>query len=168
MKVLLTIAVVLGMLMLSTCVRLTIPAGVCTTAPLLAAIVCAGIYGIKRIWGLVYTAESSTDVPAAELSRKESDRTPLHSAAARGYRDVVEHLIKEGDDVNARDGKGFAPLHSAAANAHLDIVELLIQNGADVNIRNQAGITPVQLALKAGHQSVVALLKKHGAKEQDT
>ena len=38
------------------------------------------------------------------------DGTPLHSATANDHKEIVELLIAEGADVNAKDNKGRTPL----------------------------------------------------------
>jgi ankyrin repeat protein len=51
--------------------------------------------------------------------------TPLHNAALRGYKEVVEVLVAHGADVNAKNSRGRTPLDEAARRGHKDIVRLL-------------------------------------------
>lgn len=51
--------------------------------------------------------------------------TPLHWAAARGLRDIVELLLEKGADPQARDADGERPLDVARAKKKLEVVELL-------------------------------------------
>ena len=44
--------------------------------------------------------------------------TPLHYAAQKGHKEIIELLITNGADLNAKTGRGTTPLHLAAANAH--------------------------------------------------
>mgnify|MGYP001227610354 CR=1 FL=1 len=56
--------------------------------------------------------------------------TPLHRAAFWGYTEIVELLINNEVDVNAKDKYGCTPLHDAAEYSHLEIAEMLISKGA--------------------------------------
>jgi ankyrin repeat protein len=47
--------------------------------------------------------------------------TPLHHAAGWGHKDIVELLIAEGADVNAKDDDGGTPLHEAAGGGYKEI-----------------------------------------------
>jgi ankyrin repeat protein len=55
--------------------------------------------------------------------------SPLHAAAARGSRDLVEMLIRKGAVVAARDGAGRTALEVAAAQGHERVAELLRREG---------------------------------------
>ncbi|MHC5718709.1 MAG: ankyrin repeat domain-containing protein, partial [Nostoc sp.] len=67
--------------------------------------------------------------------------TPLHLAAEKGHKDIVELLIAKGADVHSRNHERDTPLHLAD---DLDVVELLIAKGADVNAKNNGDMTPAQ------------------------
>jgi len=67
--------------------------------------------------------------------------TPLHLAACKGYRDIVQLFFKSGADVNRQEYEGgYTPLHYAACNGNLAVIQLLLDYGADVNAGdNMAG-----------------------------
>jgi len=79
-------------------------------------------------------------------SLPNTSANPLHIAASRGYKSVVNLLIEQGADVNAKDKYGQMPLHFAANRASMDLAQLLIDNGADVNAKNMQGHTPLYSA----------------------
>ncbi len=56
--------------------------------------------------------------------------TPLHQAVFFGHREIVEFLIAEGADVNAKNNAGSTPLYLAKGKGHHAIAELLVQHGA--------------------------------------
>jgi ankyrin repeat protein len=51
--------------------------------------------------------------------------TPLQRAVFRGDKDLVELLIANGADVNAKTRKGSTPLYMAKRDGHTEIVEIL-------------------------------------------
>jgi ankyrin repeat protein/L-ascorbate metabolism protein UlaG (beta-lactamase superfamily) len=55
----------------------------------------------------------------------------LHMAAVQGHAGTVEHLLKGGASVTAKDDEGNTPLDVASRYGHADVVDLLIAHGAD-------------------------------------
>jgi ankyrin repeat protein len=108
------------------------------------------------------------DDPALISSRDQNGDTALHVAALFGHRDVVELLLANQADVNAKDNDGWTPLHCAAdAHAFLgqpkDVAELLLAHKADVNAKSKGGFTPLHFAASEGHQDVAEVLLAHKA-----
>ncbi|VDM96059.1 unnamed protein product [Thelazia callipaeda] len=67
--------------------------------------------------------------------------TALHVAAAKGYHDVMQLLLKAGANVNCRDRDGWTPLHAAAHWAEHEAAAILIQNGASFSeLTNNVGV----------------------------
>jgi ankyrin repeat protein len=79
----------------------------------------------------------------------------------KGHEEIVELLIAEGADVNARDNYKWTPLNYAAHGGHKEIVELLIAAGADVNARDKDGKTPFDVS---SNDETADLLRRHGGK----
>ena len=52
-------------------------------------------------------------------------QTPLHFAAENGHLSVVEYLVNQKADMNAKDKYNWTPLHYASQNDHLSVVEYL-------------------------------------------
>ncbi len=86
--------------------------------------------------------------------------TPLHRAAFWGYTEIVELLINNEVDVNAKDDYGCTALHDAAEYSHLEITKMLIGRGPDMNALDNNGDTPLDLA----SGKIADLLRKHGGK----
>ncbi|XP_076418944.1 poly [ADP-ribose] polymerase tankyrase-2 isoform X4 [Peromyscus maniculatus bairdii] len=89
--------------------------------------------------------------------------TPLHFAAGFGRKDVVEYLLQNGANVQARDDGGLIPLHNACSFGHAEVVNLLLQHGADPNARDNWNYTPLHEAAIKGKIDVCIVLLQHGA-----
>jgi ankyrin repeat protein len=92
--------------------------------------------------------------------RNVDGHTPLHFAAVKVHKEIVEPLIAKGEDVNAKREDGVIPLQIAAMRGHKEIAELLIATGTDVNAKNKAGQTPLDWA----DGGTAEPLRKHGGK----
>lgn len=92
-----------------------------------------------------------------ELIHMKSDKglTPLHLAVQNGKLEIVEFLISQGADINAKDSEGNTPLITALAFRKTDTAKFLISKGADVRIRNAQDEPPVILALMHGQSELV-------------
>ena len=94
----------------------------------------------------------------------DSDRTPLHLAAAYGHRQIVVFLLDSGADIDAREEDGETPLHYAAWRSRLETGQLLIERGADLEIRNNWGRSPLLIvARETGNVGMAAVLIDAGA-----
>jgi len=82
----------------------------------------------------------------------------LHRAAYNKHKDIIELLITNGVDVNAKNDAAETPLHLATTK---EIAELLIANGADVNATTNRGTTPLDWA---ANDEIASLIRKHGGK----
>uniref|UniRef100_A0A8C0JNH6 Poly [ADP-ribose] polymerase n=1 Tax=Canis lupus dingo TaxID=286419 RepID=A0A8C0JNH6_CANLU len=89
--------------------------------------------------------------------------TPLHFAAGFGRKDVVEYLLQNGANVQARDDGGLIPLHNACSFGHAEVVSLLLRHGADPNARDNWNYTPLHEAAIKGKIDVCIVLLQHGA-----
>jgi len=109
--------------------------------------------------------------PADATTKDEEGLTGLHLAARQGRKDVVELLLANGANINARltGWPGWMPLHEAAAANHKEVAELLIAKGADANADcaraggGRFGGTPLHEAVFEGHRDMAELLISKGA-----
>ena len=81
----------------------------------------------------------------------------LVAAASAGRKDVVERLLRDGADVNARDSSGRTAVTAAAAAEHVGVVRVLIDAGADVDMQDDDRSNPLLLC---GENGNVALLRE--------
>lgn len=98
--------------------------------------------------------------PVFADARDGHGRSPLHWAAKHGSPNVVELLLAEGSDVNARDKWGDTPLHVARTK---EIAEALLTKGADLMARGMVDRTPLHSAASIGNLAVVKVLIARGA-----
>jgi ankyrin repeat protein len=103
--------------------------------------------------------------PNLVSAKDKMGMTPLHVAAKNDRKDVVEFLLENGADINAKDSNGeFSPLDLALSCYHyMDVVELLVSKGADVNTRSKQGLTPLEEAAMRGQKDAAGLLITKGA-----
>ncbi|KAJ7884781.1 Pfs, NACHT and ankyrin domain protein [Mycena olivaceomarginata] len=98
------------------------------------------------------------------LHHQEALRRLLFAAA--GLALVVDWLIADSADINARDGTGQTPLICASAAGHATVVDLLINKAADVNALDIQGGeygTALQAASLHGKVEIIQLLLEKGA-----
>ena len=94
--------------------------------------------------------------------RNKNGDTMLNYAAYLGHKEIVELLVENGAEVNAKGLADWTPLHLAAYNNNEQIVQLLIAKGAEMNPYTSPGFggTPLDVA----DEKTADLLRKHGAK----
>ncbi|KAH0546555.1 hypothetical protein KQX54_011401 [Cotesia glomerata] len=96
-----------------------------------------------------------------------------NSVVAKGYENsrngnkvMLEILLKEGADVQARDEKDETPLHVAITKENTETVGLLIQHGADVHSVSpkwKTGFTSLHQAIVNNKKDIVNILISGGA-----
>ena len=91
-------------------------------------------------------------------SRSSGGRTALHRAVEKGFQAVVEALLANKADINARDKSGGTPLHLAASKGHPGLTAYLLSKGADMNATIEDGGTPLMGAASGGHSDTLKQL----------
>lgn len=93
-----------------------------------------------------------------------ADMTPLLlAAAAQGDESMVQQILAQGGDANAKNGAGRPALVMAAFNGNVRTVRALLAAGADVNAVDGAGASAVMEAAAFGHEEAVRTLIEAGA-----
>ncbi|CAD0047666.1 unnamed protein product [Aureobasidium pullulans] len=100
-----------------------------------------------------------------------SKQTPLHLAVMAEKQDkvyaIVERLLDEGCDVNARDDHGCTPLHAylGLKEGKENIVRLFFSRGADIDVQDNDGDTVLNCLAEYQQPSepILRLLLKNGA-----
>ncbi len=88
----------------------------------------------------------------------ENGRTSLMLAAASGYEDVAEVLVRNRAGLNAADKFGNSALYYAAASDNVGVIQILKKAGANINILNREGATPLMVAAAEGHIAAIHAL----------
>jgi ankyrin repeat protein len=83
-------------------------------------------------------------------------------AARKGDRAVVNALLAQKADVNARQPDGDTALHWAVWRDDVELASTLLHAGADPNAANRTGATPLSLASIGGNPALIELLLKAG------
>jgi ankyrin repeat protein len=93
-----------------------------------------------------------------------ADMSPLLLAAATdGDVVMVQKVLAQGGDANAKNGAGRPALVMAAFNGNTHTVKALLAAGADVNAVDGAGASAVMEAAAFGHGDAVKALIQAGA-----
>ena len=89
--------------------------------------------------------------------------TPLHLAAKRGHKAVVEYLLDRRADLEIRNAIGQTPLHVAAQSGSCEAARALLQYGADPNTTSDHDLRPIHRVSKKGFDELASLLLKANA-----
>merc|ERR1719482_1077080 len=82
----------------------------------------------------------------------------LHFAIGSGHRKVVEFLLDEGADIEARARSHQTPLHFAAMEGHVPIAEEILDRGVDIFSIMEDKVQSIHVAAQRGHIPVCEFL----------
>ena len=88
----------------------------------------------------------------------------LHEAVEGGNLAIVERLLANGADVNAKNEFGETALMYAVTFEHPEIAKKLLEYNADLDIKSNNGNTALGLANTFGYIKMAELLRQYGAK----
>lgn len=100
------------------------------------------------------------------LRGAEIRETALHIAAANGYLESVQVLLKYSAGVNAKNARSETPLHLAAKMLAGSVISVLIDHGADVDSQDRDGRPPLHFAINSkltGGTEALSILIDRGA-----
>ncbi len=103
------------------------------------------------------------DIVAENNVKHDKGISPLMRASSKGYTDIINFHIREGEDINAKTNDGATALIYAAKNGHTKAVGFLLEHGANVNDQTKEGVTALMEAVGKGHLDIVKLLLEKGA-----
>jgi hypothetical protein len=94
--------------------------------------------------------------------KKRSLAKKLVAAAKSGDVALVEKLLAEGANVNARNKSGETALMKAAWHGHTETVQFLLEKGTNIHATDKDGWTALMFAAGKGHTETVKLLLEKG------
>jgi len=122
--------------------------------------------------------DDSDDTKMEDVKKKKkkaslSGVTLLHAAAMCGRSDVINLLVVDGSELEARDAFDNTPLHYAAFFNEPESAQALLECAMKhkrslVNRRNESGMTALYIAAAGGFTSVCRTLKKFDAQMTST
>jgi ankyrin repeat protein len=128
----------------------------------------------SKLWLLTYQqhwAQLRTALPTAtdgeiKFRGNMGGTAILHLAMEKGAPfDVVELLVDNGAEINARNKSGWTPFWIAVKNkVSPEILQLLLERGADPDAAAKSGLTPLVMAIQQGDLPTVTMLLQFGAK----
>jgi len=83
---------------------------------------------------------------------------PLHYAASRAQKTIIEILLEHSAYIDAESPNGSTPLMMAAMYGNADCVRLLLESGADPTLKNQLGLSASEFAQRVSRDDSVALI----------
>lgn len=90
--------------------------------------------------------------------------TPLHLAAALGYKEIVAILMEFGANKEAKDVLGHTPLAVAVREEQEEMVKYLVNSfGVDIGTKDDDGFTPLHGAVMTGSMQLVKFFLEKGA-----
>uniref|UniRef100_A0A182WIY5 HIT domain-containing protein n=1 Tax=Anopheles minimus TaxID=112268 RepID=A0A182WIY5_9DIPT len=95
------------------------------------------------------------------------NRSVLHVACSRGYRDIVQFLLERGADPNIRDKNLNTPLHLAASTESVEVIQLLLQYGTNVLLRDSSGLLALDFSIGKLRLSERIITKMHLLTQSD-
>ncbi|WCR59753.1 MAG: Phosphocholine transferase AnkX [Wolbachia endosymbiont of Ctenocephalides felis wCfeF] len=89
-------------------------------------------------------------------------RKPIHIAAEKNYKDIIEFLLGKGVSVDDTSNYGWTPLHYTASQGCLEVAKFLIDKGANINAQNVYGREPIHIAAEHDNKNIIELLLNKG------
>lgn len=106
--------------------------------------------------------ESDASIGMSEF-QDSNEATPLHSAAVKGYVEILRELLKTDAQCNIFNKHHFTPLHLAVKEGYVRAVKELLQHNEDPNVADGKESSPLHAASTAGNLSMVKALLSFGA-----
>ncbi|KAF5581045.1 ankyrin 1 [Fusarium pseudocircinatum] len=113
----------------------------------------------------VITSKSDTALRMAIMNRRlDICKILLEMQVAVDWNrpEIVQYLLEQGTDPDARDSDGILVIGAAVSGGHISMVQWLVDANADVNVvYHDTKLTPLHEA--CAHPEIVRLLLEHGA-----
>lgn len=100
---------------------------------------------------------------AAGCNEARLQEEALRKYSYKGNMAILQDLLAQGVNVNARDEQGGTALMLAALAGNAEVVRLLLERGADANAQSDGGNTALIAAAGKGHVEILQILLDAGA-----
>ncbi len=100
---------------------------------------------------------------AGYTNLRVGNQTILHEAVREDKRELLQALLSQDIDIDARDDAGCTALHLAARLGNEAMVRLLLDHGADVRAVDQSHMTAAQHAEVNGQREIADRLKQRSS-----
>jgi len=113
---------------------------------------------IKQIQGKKFTPPVTSAVILLDSTR--TDNMLVESFLSES-KDVVNKLVKHGENINSKNQFGHTALHMSCFREDVERIKILIENGADVNCKDSRGNSILMLAVKKMNLELVKEIMKY-------
>jgi ankyrin repeat protein len=96
------------------------------------------------------------------------NRTELHHAAYSGNYELVEELLKSGENPNVRDVCNVLPISEAARYGYFDIFKLLYTHNSNITQKDVFGETPLIRAIIKNRINIVKYIVENNIENMNT
>ena len=131
---------------------------------LLRLILCLFISGSAPLKNWIQMNNIDREWNPIEFVNRSMDRvkicSPLYYSSLAGMEEVLDCLLRKGENVNAEGGLHGNSLQAASYEGHETIVKLLLENGAEVNAKGGEYGDALQAASYVGNEAIVNTLSK--------
>jgi ankyrin repeat protein len=104
--------------------------------------------------------ENGFDIKADNFN---ANKTLLWAATKDHGEEMVQLLLRNGADIDAKDNYGRTALHSTAQNGQEAVLRLLLEKEADAAAKDNYGRTALHSTAQNEQEAVVRLLLEKGA-----
>ena len=94
----------------------------------------------------------------ARLNAPPRQWSALHYAVFAGHREVVDYLLAQGADINARSTNGSSVLMMAIYEGREDLARLLVEKGAERGVRNDWGDGALEWAMRYNQLNIARMI----------
>jgi ankyrin repeat protein len=99
----------------------------------------------------------------ADVNARVKDLSPLMIAAARGFTEIVTHLLESKADANQKGENGKTALSASLRRHKLTTAKILLEKGCDINAKDDKGVTPLMWAVYEGNLETVKFIIENKA-----
>lgn len=124
---------------------------------MLGSMLCRLLPGLIAAGAILASADLSARAQTPPSSEEIAAYTDLHAAVARGSTADIERLVRDGEDINARDSFGRTPLMVAAFRRDAAVARALIEFGANVNALEHQSYDVITIAAVQNDLEIVQL-----------